>query len=81
MIFGRELFSGEGECLPTVVNHLPHLADALGALRRAAVALEDVSGTPRARLDGEGHVTLPKTIAVADVHEGRSGNSVATGSP
>ncbi len=61
------LFSGEGEGLAGVVDHLAHLADAAGALGPALVAVEHILRTRRARLDGEGHVTLAKAVAVADV--------------
>ncbi len=53
-----------------VLDHLAHLADALGALGLALVAGEDVARAAGAGLDGLGDVTLAKTVAVADVHEG-----------
>lgn len=53
-----------------VLDHLAHLADALGALGLALVAGEDVARSAGAGLDGLGDVTLAKTVAVADVHEG-----------
>jgi hypothetical protein len=61
------LFGGDGEGGLGFLDHLAHLADAFGALRRALVAGEDVLGTVGARLDGEGDVTLAKTVTVADV--------------
>lgn len=61
------LFGGHGEGVAAVLDHLPHLADALGALGRALVTGEDVARTRRARLDGGGDITLAKAIAVADV--------------
>jgi len=63
----RCLFGGEGEGFAAVLDHLAHLADALGALGRALVTGEDVAGTRRACLDGGGDITLAKTVAVADV--------------
>ena len=61
------LFRRQGEGGLGVLNHLTHFADALGALGRALVAGEDVLRTVGARLDGEGDVTLAKTVTVADV--------------
>lgn len=53
-----------------VLDHLAHLAHALGALGLALMTGEDVAGSAGARLDGLGDITLAKTVAVADVHEG-----------
>lgn len=64
----QRLFGGEGEGFAAFLDHLPHLADAFGALGGALMAFEDVARAGRARLDGEGDVTLAKAIAVADVH-------------
>lgn len=62
-----QLLGGEGEGLARIVDHLAHLADAFGALRAALMAVENVTGTRRARLDGRGDVTFAKAVAVADV--------------
>ena len=51
------------------MDHLAHLADALGALGLALMAGEDVARAAGASLDGLGDVTLAKTVAVADVHD------------
>ena len=53
-----------------VLNHLTHLADAFCALSLALVTVKDVARAAGARLDGLGDITLAKTVAVADVHEG-----------
>ena len=63
------LFGGEREGLAGFVNHFAHLADATGALRAALMTIEYILRTGCARLDGEGHITLSETVAVADVHE------------
>ena len=73
------LFGGEGEGLARLVDHLAHLADAAGALGTALVTVEHVLRTGRARLDGEGHVTLAKAVAVADV-QGTNPEAIANGS-
>ena len=52
------------------MDHLAHLADALGALGLALMAGEDVARAAGAGLDGLGDITLAKTVAVADVHDG-----------
>ena len=74
MIFGREngrnLFSCECKRFAAVLDHLAHLAHALGALRLALMAGEDVARAAGAGLDGLGDITLAKTVAVADVHDG-----------
>lgn len=65
--FKNGLFRRNGEGGLLFLDHLTHLAHAFGALGRALVAGEDVLGTVRARLDGEGDVTLTKAVTVADV--------------
>ena len=69
------LLSSEGEGLLRFLDHLAHFADAFGALGRALVAGEDVLRTVGARLDGEGDVTLAKTVTVADVQGGKPRSS------
>lgn len=66
-LFGRHCVD-----LTAFVDHGAHLADAFGALSLALVASEDFARTAGARLDGEGHITLAKTVTVADVHEKRN---------
>lgn len=61
------LLRRDGEGGLGFLDHLAHFAHAFGALGRALVAGEDVLGTVGARLDGEGDVTLAKTVTVADV--------------
>ena len=75
MIFPRKaarlncsLFRRHSKGLLRFLDHLAHFTDAFGALGLALVAREDVARTAGPRLDGQGHVTLAKTIAVADVH-------------
>jgi hypothetical protein len=63
-----ELFGRECEAFARVLDHLPHFADALGALGRAAVAGEDVARALGAGLNGSGDIPLAKAVAVADVH-------------
>ncbi len=65
--FKNGLFRRHGEGGLLLLDHLAHLAHAFGALRRALVAGEDVLGTVRARLDGEGDVALAETVTVANV--------------
>lgn len=65
--FKTGLFRRDGEGGLLFLDHLAHFADAFGALGRALMAGEDVLGTVRARLDGEGDVTLAKAVTVADV--------------
>ena len=76
----RALFGGEGEGLAVVLDHPAHLADAFGALGGALVAHEDVARLGRASLDGEGDVTLAKTVAVADVQGVQSVENTENGS-
>jgi len=66
------LFGRHGEDFAAVLNHLPHFADAFGALGLALVAGEDFAGTAGARLDGEGDITLAKAVTVADVQGRRT---------
>src|SRR5690606_23677226 len=72
-----QLLGGEGEGLAPVVDHFAHFADAAGAAGTALVTAEHVLRTRRARLDGEGHITLAKAVAVADVH-GRNHRELRT---
>ena len=65
VLLGREGEGGLG-----VLNHLAHLADALGALRSALIGRENILGPGRAGLDGLGDVTLAKAVTVADVQGG-----------
>ena len=76
----RRLFGRHGEGLTGFLNHLSHFADAFGALGLALIASEDVARPAGPRFDGQGHVTLPKTIAVADVHGRLDPASDANGS-
>ena len=65
--FKTSLFRCDGEGALLFLDHLAHFAHAFGALGRALMTGEDVLGTVRARLDGEGDVTLAKAVTVADV--------------
>ena len=67
VINARNLLGCECERFATVLDHLTHLANALGALGLALVAEEDVAGSGRACLNGGGDISLAKTVAVADV--------------
>lgn len=64
------LLGGVAHRLPVLVDHLAHVADALGALGLALVVAEDLGRTARAGVDRRANLTLPDAIAVADVHEG-----------
>ena len=55
-----------------VLDHLTHLANALGALGLALMHGEHFTRTAGPGLDGLGDITLAKTVAVADVHGTRS---------
>ena len=74
------LFGRHGVDLTAFVDHDAHFADAFGALGLALVASEDFTRTGGASLDGEGHVTLAKTVTVADVHAKRTPNPTENGS-
>ena len=75
-----KLFGCECERFAAFLDHLPHLADAFGALGLALVARKDVTRTAGAGLDGLGDVTLAKTVTVADVHEALHVPSTENGS-
>ena len=76
----RALFGGQGESLAVFLDHLPHLADTLCALGRALVAHEDIARLGGPGFDGEGDVTLAKTVAVADVQGVQSVENTENGS-
>ena len=61
--FEQPLFSGHGEGFAAVLDHLAHLADALGALRPAALALEHLGRTRGPGRDGLAAV-YPVDVAV-----------------
>jgi hypothetical protein len=70
--FRDRLLSSHCEGFAAVFDHLAHFTDAFRALGLALIASEDFTGTAGTRLDGEGDVTLAKTVTVANVQERRT---------
>jgi hypothetical protein len=65
------LLGRERKGFAIVLDHLAHLADALGALSLATVMTEDVGGALSASVDGGAHLALADAVTVADV-QGRT---------
>jgi hypothetical protein len=65
------LFSGESEGFAVFLDHLAHLADALGALGLAALVAKDVDRARGASVDGGAHFALADAVTIADV-QGRN---------
>jgi hypothetical protein len=65
--YAASLLGGVGERFAAFLDHLPHLADALGALGLAALVTEHVRRPAGARVDRGADFTLADAVTIADV--------------
>ena len=63
-----QLFRGDRQGLGLLVDHLAHLADALGTLRLGAAVGENGLGRRSPTADGLMDVALADGVTVTDVH-------------
>ena len=67
----KNLFGGVGQGFLAVLDHLAHLADALGALGLATLVTEHVGRAGGPSVDGGAHFALADAVTVTNV-QGRS---------